>query len=97
MYLPGNVSAYWTGIAEPFELFGEKPIHSKKRRSIDEVDGIGYDNEQNEKYERHQVDTNVIESGTETNQDANDEIYSDSYLASHRWLLYKSLAEMAER
>lgn len=94
---PANVSAYWTAIAEPFELFAEVPIHSKKRRSVDESDGNGYDDEQNEKYEKHQVEADIVESGTETNQNENNLLDMIYNLASSRWLLYKSLAEMAER
>lgn len=82
-FLPENASNYLNFFADPFDLT-TRPITGRKRRrrSIEEIDAPtevpmtnsvdeyhGYDNEQNEKYERHQVEAEIVESGTEPSDD----------------------------
>lgn len=72
-YLPDNSSEYVNFIADPFDV-STHPISSflRKRSSPDEeptptekpknIDGI--DSEQNERFEKHKVDAEVVESGS---------------------------------
>lgn len=38
----------------------------------DPINAIGFDSEQNENFEKHQVEAEIIESGTETTNNVND-------------------------
>lgn len=84
-FLPENASNYLDFLADPFDLT-TRPItgfFDRKKRTIEEPkptemptnaidasNSAGYDSEQNEKYEKHEVEAVVVESGTEA--DAND-------------------------
>lgn len=124
-FLPENASNYLNYLSDPFDLttrliYG---FYVKKREVV--VDdptekpnyasnewNRGYDEEQNEKYERHQVQADVIESGksneemTEAdywNQEDNAEWYRKMHpsrpknLSKSRWAIYKSMEALAER
>lgn len=81
-FLPENASNYINFFADPFDVT-TRPITGRKRRrrSIEELEAPtempmntmdeyhGYDNEQHEKYERHQVEAEIVESGTEPPDD----------------------------
>lgn len=92
--LPMNSSDFWAILAEPFNL-QTHPITNFNKRSINENDAIvnGFDSQQNEKFERYQVKAEIVESGTE--EDDNSDFGKN--VASTRWLLYKGLSEIAER
>lgn len=84
-FLPENASNYLNILADPFDLT-TRPItgRRRRRRSIEEIEAPtekpknavdeyhGYDVEQNEKYERHQVEAEIVESGTEPSDDDDD-------------------------
>lgn len=93
-FLPMNATDFFQPFSEPLEFIGTQPID---KRSIADSDENGYDSEQNEKFERHLADAEVVESGTEGNSEYIDNSDVDSDFASTRWLLYKGLAEVAER
>ncbi|XP_055300283.1 uncharacterized protein LOC129567437 [Sitodiplosis mosellana] len=97
--LPMNGSDFWAVLSDPFSSTSH-PI-TVFERSIDESDdeSKGFDNEQNEKYERHHVNAEIVESGTETTEshfDSVEDADETNRLASTRWLVYKGLAEIAE-
>lgn len=84
-FLPENASNYLNIAADPFDLT-TRPITGRRRRFIEESKTTevpenaleeykGFDNEQNERYEKHQVDAEVVESGTEATNDVDE--YSD--------------------
>lgn len=86
-HIPYNASSYFNILADPFDISTE-PISSFYRRSLEEpkptespekmrIDFSGFDSEQNEKYEKHQVDVEVVESGTETENEHVAEKISD--------------------
>lgn len=94
-FLPENASNYLNFFADPFDLT-TRPLTGKRRRrssgSIVEIEAPtevpsnavdeyhGYDSVQNEKYEKHQVQAEVIESGTEPSDDGDDNEMSDEEL-----------------
>ncbi|XP_031621776.1 uncharacterized protein LOC116339848 [Contarinia nasturtii] len=95
--LPMNATDFWAVFSDPFDV-STHPITTFNKRSIheniDDSASTGYDSEQHEQYERHQIEAEVVESGTESNSiDSSDDI--NNY-ASTRWLVYKGLAEIAE-
>lgn len=94
--LPMNASDFWAVFSEPFDATSH-PI-TVFQRSIDEIDeSTGFDNEQNEKYERHHVKAEIMESGIESNFDSVENLDQSNGLASTRWIVYKGLAEIAEK
>lgn len=84
-FLPVNASNYLNIIADPFDV-STQPISGffdRKKRMIKESeltenpnnaveDFRGYDSEQNEKFEKHQIEAEVVESGTEAFEDKNE-------------------------
>lgn len=84
-FLPENASNYLNILADPFDITPRPITGRRNRRSIKNIDGSselpkntidenhGYDSEQNEKYERHQGEAEVIESGTEPTDADGDE------------------------
>lgn len=95
--LPQNVSDFYALLSDPFHE--NSHLVSTFKRSIQDVDSDenGFDAEQNETFERHQVRAQVVESGTEPQFDYDDDKISGNKFASTRWLVYKGLAEIAER
>lgn len=94
--LPMNASDFWAVFSDPFDATSH-PI-TVFQRSIDESnESMGFDNEQNEKYEKHHVKAEIVESGTESNLDNFDDSDQTNGLASTRWIVYKGLAEIAEK
>lgn len=87
-FLPVNASHFWNPLNDPFDLTTQRITGiNRKRRSLASLQSIespeskvddyhGFDDEQNENVERHQVDAEVIESGTEQPIDT-DEIIDD--------------------
>lgn len=76
-FLPENASNYLNFFADPFDPT-PRPITGRRRRSIELPTNAveeyhGYDKEQNEKYERHQVEAEIVESGTELSEDGYDD------------------------
>lgn len=108
-YLPENASNYLNIFADPFDIT-TRPLTGRRRRSIEAPTELpanavdeyhGYDSERNEKYERHQVDAEIVESGTEPT-DANDEMSDeelwfkdDSYDKSHDPMALKQPQNLA--
>lgn len=87
-FLPENASNYLNFLADPFDLT-TRPItgRRRRRRSIEEIETPttemptnavdeyhGYDSEQNEKYEKHQVEAEIVESGPEPPADDENEL-----------------------
>lgn len=81
-FLPENASNYLNILADPFDLT-TRPITGAKRRKrfVEETvttevpentlhEYKGYDNEQNERFEKYKVEAEVIESGTEKLHDS---------------------------
>lgn len=78
-FQPENASNYLNYVADPFDLTTRLnyAFYVRKRRenvdeltekpnfSKDDLNEDGYDMDQNEKFEKHQVNAEVIESGTE--------------------------------
>lgn len=80
-FLPENASNYLNILADPFDLTTRPITGKRRRRGIDDTDGPtevpsndynGYDIEQNEKFEKHQVNAEIIESGTEPSSNENE-------------------------
>lgn len=101
--LPMNSSDFWAILSQPFEPTSH-PITVFNKRSTGEIDGDenGFDYDENEKFERHEVRAEVVENGVDGNEnDVSDEDEDVSDLgnkyASTRWLVYKGLAEIAEQ
>lgn len=97
--LPENASDFYTILSDPFYV-RHHPITSFKRSVEDEHGNQnGFDTDQNETFERHQVRAQVMESGTEAHFNSDDYESSEfgSKFASTRWLVYKGLAEIAEK
>lgn len=92
--LPSNASDYWGVLSDPFDVTSH-PIHRRSVKESEETASSGYDYQQHEKFERHSVDAGVVESGTIKNHIENKEPVND--FASTRWLVYKGLAEIAEK
>lgn len=79
-FLPENASNYLNFLADPFDLT-TRPLTGRRRRSNEKIEAPtevptnavdeykGYDKEQNEKFERHQVEAEIVESGTEPTDD----------------------------
>lgn len=94
--LPMNASDFWAVFSEPFDATSH-PI-TVFQRSIDETDeSTGFDNEQNEKYERHHVKAEIMESAIGSNFNSVENSDQSNGLASTRWIVYKGLAEIAEK
>lgn len=86
-FLPENASNYLNGLADPFDVTTRPITGRRRRRFINESksskasdnaldDYQGFDSEQNERFEKHIVDAEIVESGTEqTTHDLDD--YSD--------------------
>lgn len=85
-FLPENASNYLNFLSDPFDLT-TRPIglFYRKKRTLEEEPPTekpnfgeekwksGYDSEHNEKYERHQTEAEVVESGTETEDEDGNE------------------------
>lgn len=119
-FLPTNATDFIEPFADPF-VAQTHPIdtffngrkrsadeHSNHRieRDVNDNTVNGFDTDLNEKFERHEVLADIVDSGTEpspdeTNEFDNDEKPSDSAettnLATVRWTAYKGLAVWAER
>lgn len=84
-FLPENASNFLNILADPFDVT-TRPITGKRRRrrSIEEIDVPtevpsnaldeyrGFDSVQNEKFEKHQVQAEMVESGTEPSDNDDD-------------------------
>lgn len=88
-YIPDNVTEYTNFIADPFDV-STHPISSfnRKRRSFEEPEPTetpekigdvhkGFDSKLNERYESYQVEAEVIDSGTESIEKAEESFYND--------------------
>lgn len=94
-HLPTNDTDFWAEFSAPFDV---KPI-PLKRRSVDERQESvlsGYDSKQHEPFESHTVEAEIVESGTESGGNVENTELPNS-LATMRWLIYKGLAEAAEK
>ncbi|XP_055326697.1 uncharacterized protein LOC129580374 [Sitodiplosis mosellana] len=88
-FIPTNVSTYTNFIADPFDVSTQPiSVFDRRRRSLEEpkptelpekmlIDSRGFDSEQNEKYEQHQVEAEVVDSGTEKPNDFNEIDYDE--------------------
>lgn len=127
-FLPENATNFLSFLSDPFDLT-TRPISGfyvrKKRDELLEEPKPtenpkmsndptkGYDSIENEKYEKHQVEAEVVESGTENMDDFSEADYwnqEDSAewlkmvrpnnrknLGIARWGIYKSIAVLAQR
>lgn len=93
-FLPENASNYLSFFNDPFDLT-TRPISGffdRKKRTIElpkptelptnsfEVGNTsGYDSEQNEKYEKHEVEAEIVESGTEPHESDDNEMSEADY------------------
>lgn len=91
-YLPVNASDF-LGLAEPFDVTANHPVIGRSDHEIENASG--YDDEQQERFERSMTETDDIESGTIRNDIKNSNLNSDA--PTTRWLVYKGLAEIAEK
>lgn len=91
--MPINSSAFTNPLNDPFDI-STQPISlfNRKRRSNDhspEVtenpNAIGFDSEQNEHYEKHQVDAEIVESGTEPTNDPNEISDEESWFQEEKY------------
>lgn len=94
-----NASDFWAIVSHPFSPTSH-PI-TVFERSINEHDDDntvkGFDNE---KFEKYYVEAEIVENGTEKVEpdfDSATESDQSNNLASMRWLVYKGLAEIAEK
>lgn len=84
-YLPENASNFLNGLSDPFDVSTQPITGAKRRRSIGESSELttevptnaldeysGFDEEQNERYEKHQIEAEVVDSGTEAPTDSDD-------------------------
>lgn len=81
-FLPENATDFLNPLANPFDV-STQPISgffNRRKRMIDlpkptemPTDVIGFDSEQNEAFEKHTANAEVIEIGLETEQTINDE------------------------
>lgn len=74
--LPDNVSNIINVLGDPFDVSTHSitSFDRKRRNSDDEQISEGYkgfDSEQNEKYEMHNIEAEIVESGTETTYNSN--------------------------
>lgn len=88
-FLPENASNFLNILADPFDLTPRPITGKRRRRSIGEIDvptevpsnGLdeyrGFDSDQNEQFEKHQVQAEIVESGTEPSDNYDDTITSD--------------------
>lgn len=78
-FLPENASNYLNILADPFDIT-PRPLSggrsNRKRRNVID-NAIGFDNQTNQKYEKYQVQPELIESNTDF--PANDGINSNDY------------------
>lgn len=116
-FLPTNATDFTQPFGDPFDVQSH-PINTfftGRKRSADEhsnqrmerdvngntVDGLDL----NEKFERHEVEVDIVDSGTEPSLDETNEFdYNEkpndsgkTNLATMRWTVYKGLAIWAER
>lgn len=99
--LPMNASDFWAIVSQPFNPTSH-PITVFERSINDHDDDElkGFDNEQNEQFEKHYVEAEIVENGTEKVESDFDSVADSDQtnnLASMRWLVYKGLAEIAEK
>lgn len=84
-FLPENASNFLNGLSDPFDPTTRPITGAKRRRSIGNSNELttqvpanvldeygGFDVEQNERYEKHQIEAEIVESGTETAADLDD-------------------------
>lgn len=82
-FLPENASNYLNFLSDPFDLTTRLiyAFYDRKKRQVvvdeptekpDLSNEIGYDSEQNEKFEKHEAEAKVIESGTEKAHESED-------------------------
>lgn len=82
-FLPENASDFLNPLAHPFDISAVQPISGffNRRKRMAELtkpnemptDGVGFDSEQNEAFEKYAVDAETIESGSEPEQTLADE------------------------
>lgn len=88
-FLPYNASQYFNVLADPFDITTQ-PISSfdRRRRSFElpkptelpekmPNNDYGFDSEQNEKYEKHQVEAEIVDSGTENTSNSDGNYYDE--------------------
>lgn len=114
-FLPMNATDFTEPFEHPFDV-ETHPIdtffNGRKRsadahryqrfeRDINDNTVNGFDTDLNEKFERHEVQVDIVDSGTEPRSDETNEKPSDSgdetNLATVRWTAYKGLEIWAER
>lgn len=92
-WLPQNASDFLQLLSDPFE----PQTHTLNKRSVsNSEETYGFDDEQQEKFEKHLSDADVVESGTVMDDITNDGGINNN-LATTRWLVYKALAEISEK
>lgn len=98
-YLPMNATDFTSFFGDPFDVTPH-PISTffdGRKRSVRGSDKEGFDSEQNERYEKHEVDVDVVESDIESNANEENENLEEPNLATVRWTVYKGLAALAEK
>lgn len=95
-YLPTNDTDFLAELSAPFDV---KPIPIERRSVDDEQEfaSSGFDSKQHEQFERHTVEAKIVESGPEPDENVKSTKSPNSNLATIRWLIYKGLAEAAEK
>lgn len=88
-FLPYNASQYFNALADPFDITTQPISSFNRRRRFLEVpkptelpenirhDDYGFDSEQNEKYEKHQIEAEIVDSGTEKTNNFNGNDYDE--------------------
>lgn len=88
-YLPPNASDVWHSLTDPFDI-SKNRIAVLRRRSANEIQNDDQENK---------LDKRPFNIGTADKGMVNDPEYKDepNNLSSMRWLVYKGLAQVAEK
>lgn len=90
-FLPENASNYVNILGDPFDITPRPLSGRRRRRAINKTES-GFDDETHQRYERYEVDAEVVESDTDSpidDGDANEEAEGDyKYNSIHDELVY---------
>lgn len=76
-WLPETADGYLSLINDPFDVRPQLIAGERKRREINQTNGIGFDDETKQKFERFQVNAELIESSSDETIDDEEKPYDD--------------------